>query len=388
MSEPFWKYQSEIYDLGVSGVKPGLSTDATKLEVQARENMSPGAYWFVAGGAGTGATMRANREAFYRWRIVPRMLRGATVRSLARTVLGTYMPAPVLVAPIGIQNVMHPDGELATARAASSLGIPLVLSTTASRSIEEVAAACGDGPRWFQLYWPNDEQLCLSMLRRAESAGFTTLVVTIDCWSLGWRPNDLDGAYPAFNLGVGSAIPFTDPVFLSQLDAPPTVDLVAAVKRWSEIFNDVDRTWQYVEFLRRHWGGPMVLKGIQHPDDALFAIDVGADGIVVSNHGGRQVDGAVGSLDVLPDIVRAVGDRLEVLFDSGIRSGSDIFKALALGARAVLVGRPVAFGLGQGGERGVRHVLRSLLADFDLTVGLSGYRNVDEIGPNALSRSA
>jgi isopentenyl diphosphate isomerase/L-lactate dehydrogenase-like FMN-dependent dehydrogenase len=314
------------------------------------------------------------------------MLMGATVRDLARTVLGTPMPAPLLVAPMGIQEVLHPDGELATARAAASQGIPFVLSTMASRSIEDVAAAGGSGPRWFQLYWPSDDQVCQSILRRAEKAGFSTLMVTVDCWTDGWRPFNLDTAYNPFDLGVGSAIPFTDPVFLSMLNAPPGADRAAAVRRWSALFNDVDRTWEYVEFLRQRWTGPIVLKGIQHPDDARRALDVGVDGIVVSNHGGRQVDGAVGSLDVLPDIVLAVGNRLEVLFDSGIRSGSDIFKALALGARAVLVGRPLAYGLAHSGERGVRHVLRSLLADLDLTVGLSGHRGIDDITADALHR--
>jgi lactate 2-monooxygenase len=384
--EPFWSYRSEIYERGAAGIRPEFTTDANRLEPHVRDGMSPGAYRFVAGGAGTGSTMRANREAFDRWRIVPRVLHGATVRHLERTVLGTPMPGPIAVAPIGIQEVMHSDGELATVRAATSLGIPFVLSTMASRSVEDVATACGGGPRWFQLYWPNDDQVCLSILRRAERAGFSTLMVTVDGWTDGWRPNDLDGAHNPFELGLGSAIAFTDPVFVSQLKAPPGEDWAAAVRHWSALFNDVDRTWEYVEFIRKHWNGPIVLKGIQHPDDARRALEVGVEGIVVSNHGGRQVDGAVGSLDVLPEVVRAVGDRLEVLFDSGIRSGSDIFKALALGARAVLVGRPVAYGLAHSGEQGVRHVLRSLLADLDLTVGLSGYRAIDEITADALQR--
>ena len=353
-----------------------------------RERMSPGAYGFVAGGAGTGATMRANREAFDRWRIVPRMLNDATVRDLARTVLGTPMPAPVLVAPMGIQEILHSDGELATVRAAASLGIPFVLSTMASRSIEDVAAAGGGDPRWFQLYWPNDDRVCLSILSRAEEAGFSTLMVTVDCWTDGWRPNDLDSAHNPFSLGVGSAIPFTDPVFLSMLKDPPDADLTAAVRHWSAMFNDMDRPWEYVEFIRRHWNGPIVLKGIQHPDDARRALNVGVDGIVVSNHGGRQVDGAIGSLDALPEIVAAVGDRLEVLLRLG---ASEMDPTSSRRLRLVpgwLLRRPVAYGLAHGGEQGVTHVLRSLLADLDLTVGLSGHAGIDEITADVLRRSS
>jgi isopentenyl diphosphate isomerase/L-lactate dehydrogenase-like FMN-dependent dehydrogenase len=386
VSVPFGAYQAEIYLRGLNDERPDFTTDASALEESAREILEPGPFWYVAGAAGSGATARANREAFDRWRIVPRMLRDATRRSLSSTVLGTEMPAPVLTAPLGVQAILHADGELATARAAAALGVPMILSTGSSHTIEEVAAASGDGPRWFQLYWPNDDDVCVSILERAQKAAFTTLVVTLDTWTLAWRPHDLDGAYLPFLRGVGTAIPFSDPAFRAGLAATPEDDLPAAVLKWVSMFTGEDRSWDRLPFLRQHWDGPIVLKGILHPTDARRAADAGMDGVVVSNHGGRQVDGAIAALDALPQVVAAAGDRLAVLFDSGIRTGADIVKAIALGARAVLVGRPLAYGLAHAGEAGVRHVLRCLLADLDLTVGLSGYRGVAELTPEALAQ--
>jgi isopentenyl diphosphate isomerase/L-lactate dehydrogenase-like FMN-dependent dehydrogenase len=384
MTAPFGAYQGEIYLNALGGTLPEFTTNADELEASARQRLEPGPYWYVAGAAGVGATARANREAFDRWRIVPRMLRDATVRDLSTTVLGTSMPAPLQVAPIGVQSILHPDGELATARAAAALGLPMVLSTASSHTIEEVAAASGDGPRWYQLYWPNDDAVCVSLLERAAASGFTALVVTLDTWTLAWRPHDLDAGYLPFLRGVGTAIPFSDPAFRAALPKPPEEDLTAAVLHWVPTFTGTDKSWDRLPFLREHWSGPIVLKGVLHPDDAKRAADAGMDGVIVSNHGGRQVDGAIGALDALPSIVDAVGGWLTVLFDSGVRTGADVLKAIALGARSVLIGRPVAYGLAHGGEPGVRHVLRSLLADLDLTVGLSGYTTLSELTPQAL----
>lgn len=386
MSERFGHYQNEIYLSGYGGTTPAFTTDLTRLEESAERVLGPGPFSYVAGGAGSGATARANREAFDRWALVPRMLTNATERELSTTVLGETLPAPVALAPVGVQSIVHPDAERATARAAAELGLPMVMSTASSTSIEDVAAASGSGPRWFQLYWPNDPDVCGSILARARAAGFSVLVVTLDTWSLGWRPCDLDNGYLPFLKGEGTAVPFSDPVFRSRLDAPPEEDPAMAVLRWISMITGTDRDWDALPFLREHWDGPIVLKGIQHVDDARRAADAGVDGIVVSNHGGRQVDGAVASLDVLPEIAAAVGDRLEVLFDSGVRTGADVLKALALGAKAVLLGRPYVYGLAHGGEAGVRHVLRSLLADLDLTLGLSGHRSVAELGPEVLVR--
>jgi isopentenyl diphosphate isomerase/L-lactate dehydrogenase-like FMN-dependent dehydrogenase len=383
----FGSYQNEIYLQGLGGQVPIFTTDGTRLEDAAREKLEPGPFGYVAGGAGSGATVRANREAFDRWRIVPRMLTDATTRDHSTTLLGTNMPAPVLLAPVGVQSIVHPEGELATARAAAALGVPMILSTASSHTIEEVAEASGAGPRWFQLYWPNDNDVAISILSRAKAAGFTTLVLTLDTWTLAWRTIDLDHSYLPFIRAVGTAIPFSDPAFQAPLEKSPEEDPQSAILRWIPMFTGTDKRWDQLPFLREHWDGPIVLKGIQHVDDARRAADAGMDGIVVSNHGGRQVDGAVGSLDVLPEIAAAVGDRLAVLFDSGIRTGADVVKALALGARAVLVGRPFVYGLALGGEDGVRHAVRSLLADFDLTSGLSGHRSPGELSGESLRRS-
>jgi isopentenyl diphosphate isomerase/L-lactate dehydrogenase-like FMN-dependent dehydrogenase len=387
VAERFGGYQNEIYLQGLGGAKPAFSTDLTALEESATEVLTPEALGYVAGGAGSGATMRANRAAFDRWKIVPRMLTDATERDLSITLFGAELPAPVLLAPVGVQSIVHPDGELATARAAAALGVPMILSTASAHTIEEVAEASGTGPRWFQLYWPADPDLCASILGRARKEGYSTLVVTLDTWTLAWRPRDLDQAYLPFLRGQGTAIPFSDPVFRSQLEKTPEEDPASAILRWVGLFTGTDKSWDQLAVLRELWDGPILLKGIQHVDDARRAADAGMDGIVVSNHGGRQVDGALGALEALPPIAQAVGGRIEVLFDSGVRNGSDVIKALALGAKAVLLGRPYVYGLAHGGEDGVRHVLRSLLADLDLTLGLTGFRTPGELSPAALQRS-
>jgi lactate 2-monooxygenase len=385
-TEPLSTYSTEIYSRGRAGERPALPTDLTALEAYAQPLMPADAYWYAAGSAGSGATNRANREAFDRWRIVPRVLAGATERVAATTMLGAQLAAPVATAPVAAQGIMHPDGELAVARVTAELGIPMIVSTLSSHPLEDIAAANGDGTRWFQLYRPNDDDVCRSFLARATAAGYSALVVTLDTWVLGWRPHDLDNGYLPFLSGQGLGTYFSDPAFCAGLAKPPADDLEAAVARWQPMFTGTDRTWNQLDFLREHWAGPIVLKGVQHPDDARRAVDAGMDGIVVSNHGGRQVDGAIGSLDALPAVVDAVGDRLEVLFDSGVRTGADVLKAVALGARAALVGRPWVYGLGLGGTPGVRHVLRCLLADVELTLGLSGYSSVDGLGPHTLQR--
>ena len=373
------EYQNEIYFQGLAGQAPALPTDLSALENLAAGQMTPTAFGYVAGGAGTGSTMRANREAFDRWRIVPRMQRDVGTRDLSCTVLGTAMAAPVLLAPIGVLSIVHPDGELPPARAAAELGVPVVLSTAASTTLEDVAAANGTGPRWFQLYWPKDRAVTASLLRRAGAAGYAVLVVTLDTRLLAWRPRDLDQAYLPFLRGIGVANYFTDPAFRAGLARPVEENLTAAVAHWAGMFADPTLTWDDLPFLREHWDGPIVLKGILHPDDARRAVDAGMDGIVVSNHGGRQVDGSIAALDALPDIVDAVGGRIAVLFDSGIRTGADVFKALALGAQAVLLGRPYVYGLAAGGQEGVERVLRHLLAETDLTLALVGGRSVRDL---------
>lgn len=377
-------FQNEIYLAGMGDQRPDLPISLAGLEARAREVMTPEAYAYVAGAAGSEDTARANLEAFRRWRIVPRHLRDVSTRDLSTTILGTELPAPVLLAPVGVLGIVHPDAEIAVAKAASSVGVPFVLSTLSSKTMEDVAAAAGDGPRWFQLYWPNDPELAASLLERAEAAGYSAVVLTIDTFLLAWRPRDLETAYLPFLKAEGLANYTSDPVFRSALDRPPEEEPLQAILRWVAVFPHPTATWEGLSSLRERTSLPLLLKGIQHPDDARRAIDAGADGIVVSNHGGRQVDGAVASLDALPGVVGATGGRVPVLFDSGIRSGSDAVKAIALGAAAVLLGRPYVWGLGVAGEQGVRHVLRSYLADLELSMALAGLRSLDEIGPEIL----
>ncbi len=377
-----WQYG--IYLAGVAGERPAHPVGWDELERAAAEALEDAPRGYVWGGAGTGATMRANLEAFARRRIVPRMLRDVAERDLSATVLGADMPAPVLLAPIGVQVIVHPEGELASAAAAGEVGLPYVASTAAAHSLEEIAQAGGDAPRWYQLYWPKDEAVTESLVRRAEAAGYGAIVLTLDTMLLGWRPSDLARGYLPFLQGQGTAQFFTDPAFRASLERPPEEDLQAAVGQWVGVVNRIV-TWHDLAELRALTSLPILLKGILHPDDALEARERGIDGIIVSNHGGRQVDGAIGALDALPGIAEAVGDDLAVLFDSGVRSGADVVKALALGADAVLLGRPYLWGLALDGGAGVETVLRMLLAELDLTLALSGYARPGDVGPDALA---
>jgi isopentenyl diphosphate isomerase/L-lactate dehydrogenase-like FMN-dependent dehydrogenase len=288
--------------------------------------------------------------------------------------------------------VYHKDKETGTAAACAELNVPFIMSTASTSTIQEVAAASGDNPRWFQLYWPMDDDITASILGTAKAAGFKVLVVTLDTACMSWRPADLDTAFIPFMKGQGNTVGFTDPVFRRKFaeqndGATPEENPFLAARYWlGEAFSGDSHPWEHLEVIKKHWDGPIVLKGIQHVEDAVLALQHGVDGIIVSNHGGRQVDGAVGSLDMLPDIVAAVGDKMTVLFDSGIRTGADILKALALGAKAVLIGRPIMYGLGIGGKEGAQHVLASLLADLDGTMGLAGIKNVADLSQNTLKK--
>ncbi len=377
----------EIYQLGAAAKKLSIPASLALLEQKAKEALDPRAYDYVAGGAGGEDTMRSNLEAFYRWRIVPRMLRNVSVTDMSIELLGAKLPAPVLLGPVGVQGIVHAEAELATGRAAAALGLPFVLSTVSSQPIEKVAQAMGAAPRWFQLYWGKNPELTASMLQRAEKAGYTALVVTLDTSMLGWRERDLQHGYLPFLLAEGLSNYLSDAVFRSALREPPEKDPVEAVRLWASIFTNTTLTWNDLAFLRQHTKLPILLKGILHGDDAARAVDCGVDGVIVSNHGGRQVDGAIAALDALPVVVKSVNGKIPVLFDSGIRRGADIMKALALGARAVLVARLYIWGLAVAGEAGVRDAMLNLLADFDLSMALSGFTSPRELSAAALLRS-
>ncbi|MEV5343616.1 lactate 2-monooxygenase [Streptomyces sp. NPDC052676] len=373
MGKHWADFQYEIYLNGMTGAVPRLPTDLTRLEEMAERRLGPGPVGYVAGSAGDGSTALANRAALRRRRIVPRVLRDVHERDLSVEVLGRALPAPLALAPVGVLSIMHPDAEPAAARAAAAQGVPYILSSASSTPMEQVAEAMGDAERWFQLYWAKDREVTRSFLARAKACGFSVLMVTLDTPLLAWRPRDLDQAYLPFLHGVGTANYFTDPAFQAGLAKPVHEDPDAAVTHFVGMFADPAKTWPDLAFLRDNWDGPIVLKGVLHPDDARRAAQAGMDGVVVSNHGGRQVAGSIAAADALPRVAEAVGDRLTVLFDSGIRTGDDIVKALALGARAVLLGRPYAYGLALDGQAGVEHVIRCLLAELDLTLALSGH---------------
>jgi isopentenyl diphosphate isomerase/L-lactate dehydrogenase-like FMN-dependent dehydrogenase len=380
-------YQNEIYLAGTAGARPTVPLNPDALEEHARSVLSPEAFAYVAGGAGAERTMAANREALDRRRLVPRHLRSVTERDVSCHLPWATLPAPILLAPIGVLGIVHLEAELAVAEASRATGVGFLLSTVSSHPMEQVATAAGEAPHWFQLYWPRDRDLCASFVHRAEAAGYGAIVVTVDTWQLAWRPRDLQNAYLPFLSGEGLANYLTDPVFRGALPVPPEQDPRPAIQRWTEIFSDPSLSWEDLAWLREQTRLPIILKGIVHADDARRAIEAGVDGIVASNHGGRQVDGAIGALDALPEVVAAVDGRVPVLFDSGIRTGADILKALALGASAVLLGRPYVWALALGGADGVVQLLRGLMAELEISMALCGARSLREVGPELLAET-
>jgi isopentenyl diphosphate isomerase/L-lactate dehydrogenase-like FMN-dependent dehydrogenase len=414
--------QNEVYRAGVFGRSPAVPVGIRRLQERAKRVLDARAYAYVAGGAGDEATQRANRAAFDRWAVVPRVLRDASVRDTSVELFGRRLRAPLLLGPVGALELVHSEADLAVARAAAATGVPMVFSNQGSRSMEECAAAMGDSPRWFQLYWSTSDELVESLIGRAEAAGCEALVVTLDTTMLGWRPRDLDLGHLPFALGKGIAQYTSDPVFRRLVEeraagagprepqprpTPAAVKaLVSMAKAWPGSFRDNLRSplpraavetflsiysrpsisWDDLVWLRSKTRLPILLKGVLHPDDARQALDAGVDGLVVSTHGGRQVDRSISALDALPDVLGAVAGRVPVLLDSGIRSGADVFTAVALGATAVLLGRPFAWGLALAGEQGVRQVIEDVVGEFDLTLGLTGHTAVDQLSPDILRR--
>jgi isopentenyl diphosphate isomerase/L-lactate dehydrogenase-like FMN-dependent dehydrogenase len=382
----FGDFQNEIYNAGLTGRIPTMPMSYAELERRAAQAMPPSVVSYVAGGAGDEATQRANVDAFGRWGLAPRMLVGAKERDLSVELFGTRWPAPLFLSPVGVIGICAQDGhgDLAAARAAARTGVPMVTSTLMADPLEDLAPELGNTPGFFQLYTPNDRDLAASLVQRAEAAGFRGIVVTLDTWITGWRPRDLSTAnFPQLR-GLCLANYFSDPVFRSRLDKPPEADPRSAVMLWAQVFGN-PLTWDDLAWLRSLTKLPLILKGIMHPDDARRAIDGGVDGIYCSNHGGRQANGGLPALDCLAEVVDAADDT-PVLFDSGVRSGADVVKAIALGATAVGVGRPYAWGLALGGEDGVVHVLRTILAEADLIMAVDGYPTLKDLTRDSLRR--
>ena len=379
MQPAFGDYQIEIYAAGLQGVLPRFPMAYAELEARAAQALPPSVLSYVAGGAGTEHTQRANVSAFRQWGLIPRMFVGAAARDLSVELFGMRLPSPLLMAPIGVIGLCAQDGhgDLATAEAAARTGVPMIASTLTVDPMEEVAGRFGGTPGFFQLYTPSDRALAESLVHRAEVAGFKGIVVTLDTWITGWRPRDLGGSnFPQLR-GHCLANYTSDPLFCARLAKPPEEDMRAAVLEWVRIFGN-PLTWDDLPWLRSITELPLILKGICHPEDVRRARDGGVDGIYCSNHGGRQANGGLAALDALPEVVEAA-DGLPVLFDSGIRSGADVVKALALGATAVGVGRPYVYGLALEGTNGIIHVLRSLLAEADLIMAVDGYPTLKDL---------
>ncbi len=370
--------QAEMY----IGSGDQLPLDPDEWESRAAAVLERGPFDYIAGGAGGESTMRANLDAFARWHLRPTMLAGNQQRDLRVSVLGTSSPAPFLLAPVGVLAAAHPDGDLAVARAAAAAGVPWVVSTAASTSMEAIAEAMGATPRWYQLYWVNDREVVISLLQRAEAAGYAAIILTLDTLQLGWRTRDLRNRYLPFILGDGIAQFTSDPVFRSRLSVSPEEDPRGAGAAMVGMFSNLGLRWDDLAWLRERTRLPLLAKGVLRADDARRVLDAGFQGVIVSNHGGRQVDGAVAALDALVEVRDALGDNALILMDSGIRRGADVIKALALGANAVLLGRPYIYGLAVGGQAGVERVIRNLMAEIDLTLALVGGRDV-----KALDRS-
>ncbi|WP_343571495.1 alpha-hydroxy-acid oxidizing protein [Mycobacterium sp.] len=382
----FGDYQNEIYLQGLAGIVPKLPMIFAELEAKAEQALPPSIWSYVAGGAGDERTQRANAEVFRQWGLMPRMFVGAAQRDLSVDLFGLKLPSPLFMAPIGVIALCAQDGhgDLATARAAARTGVPMVMSTLTEDPLEDVAAEFGDTPGFFQLYTPTDRDLAASLVHRAEAAGFKGIVVTLDTWVTGWRPRDLSTSnFPQLR-GKCLANYTSDPVFRAGLAQTPEENPQGAVLKWISVFGN-PLSWEDLPWLRSLTRLPLIVKGICHPDDARRAKDGGVDGIYCSNHGGRQANGGLPALDCLPGVV-AAADGLPVLFDSGVRSGADVVKALALGATAVGVGRPYAYGLALDGVDGIVHVLRSLLAEADLTMAVDGYPTLKDLTPDTLRR--
>lgn len=380
----FGDYQTGIYLAGAAGRKPALPIGVQDLEAAAHRALGPELLGYVSGGAGDEQTQRANIEAFAHWGLMPRMLAGAAERDLSVELFGHRYPSPLFLSPVGVLGACRDDGDLETARASANIGIPMIASTLSAAPLEQVRLAQGATPGFFQLYPPNDAELTQSLVSRAEAAGYAGIVVTVDTWVNGWRPRDLSNGYIPMLRGLCLENYRSDPRFQALVAAQPADQANAAELTWAGIFGKPTLNWADIEALRELTELPLIIKGICAPEDARKARDHGADGIICSNHGGRQANGGLPALQCLPGVVEATD--LPVLFDSGVRTGADVVKALALGARAVGIGRPYVYGLTLAGTAGVEHVLRGILAEADLLMAVDGYQSIAELTRSALHR--
>ncbi|GED68543.1 oxidoreductase [Brevibacillus reuszeri] len=360
-----------------------LPVSVEDWERQAREILPDGPFDYIAGGSGAEETLASNRTAFSKWAIVPRMMRDVTNRTMGITLFNQSLRTPIMLAPVGMQAIAHPEGELATARAAKEAGVPLVVSTVSAHPMERIAEVMGDAPRWFQLYWSNDREVSASMVKRAEAAGYSAIVLTVDTIMLGWKRRDFRNGYSPLREGKGMANYITDPVLCSRLTEVTAENVVEEILK--NIYHPA-LNWNDIAFLREQTSLPILVKGILHPDDARLAVEYGVDGIIVSNHGGRQMDGAISTLEALPAIAKVVAGKIPVLLDSGVRTGADVVKAIALGANAVMIGRPFLFGLAVAGEKGVASVLDTLIHELDVAMALSGSNSVADLNESILVR--
>lgn len=371
--------QREVFLKAYADMPENIPTDFNRLRDRAKSEMDEGPFGYVAGNAGKEMTNRGNKRAFDEWEIQPRVLRGPDERNLTTDVIGQSISAPLMLAPVGVQSIIHPEGAKASAEAATNLGIPFVHSTVSSFTIEDIADCTGRVAPWFQLYCSRVDSLNKSLINRAEEAGYQAIVITLDTTIMGWRPRDLDNGYMPFLDGEGLANYTSDPVFRDRISTEPELSMEDAIEEFIEIFSDPGLDWSEIEGLAESTELPVFVKGIMHREDAQTAVERGIDGVIVSNHGGRQIDGERAALDVLEPTIEAVPEEYPVLFDSGIRGGSDVFKASALGADAVLLGRPYLYGLGIEGADGVEAVIKNVAAELDITMGLCGIESVESI---------
>jgi lactate 2-monooxygenase len=376
MYKNFGDFQWSVYGDALRGINSRYPFDFESIERKAFDALPDWVYRYVSAAAGDGRTQRANVDAFSRYGISPRMMVSPPERDLSINLFGKHLPSPMFMPPVGLIGLCAPDfqGDVAAAQASADTGVPFTLSTFSQAPMEDVIKHAGSTPSFFQLYLPGDRELAASFLDRAESSGYSSVVVTVDSWTLGYRPADLAiGNYPQAR-GFCMENYYSDENFTKHLAKPPHEDQAAALRYYASIFA-APLSWEDLRWIRSQTNLPIAVKGIQHPDDARMAIDTGADVLYCTNHGGRQANSGIPTLQLLPGIVAAAGST-PVMFDSGVRSATDAVIALALGATAVGLGRTYAYALSYGGTESLTHYLKSFLAELDLCLAICGFKDI------------